>query len=141
MESEENKAVETPANPPAEKSKCSSDARICAISFLAAIIVVLAYHGIVTLVKCVTGECEKSTQTLIVRKGMDVPEHHRPRRQFRERGERPERGERREWRKRGERPERRERGDRPERRERRERREKIEQRENAEKTEKAADAK
>ena len=131
MENEEKQAVEIPANPPAEKSKSSNDARICAISFLVAVIVVLAYHGIVTMVKYVSGDCDKNTQVMVVRKGDMAPDHHRLPRKFRERGEKPGRGER-EWR------ERRERG---ERRRKAENAEKNEKTEKAEKSEKAAETK
>lgn len=39
-----------------EKCRCSGDARTFFISLLTAIIVVLVYHGIVSLVRCVNGE-------------------------------------------------------------------------------------
>ena len=92
MDNEENKKEEVPvtevkveADTPAKKDacRCSGDARTFFISLLTAIIVVLAYHGIVSLVRCVMqDECEKRPQCVMIRQyeSMEMPREMKHRR-------------------------------------------------------------
>ena len=85
---------EVPTAAKDEKCRCSGDSRTFFISLLTAVIVVLAYHGIVSLVDCISGkECEKAQQCRLMQRTGEMPPQMPGRREMHHRHERGNYGE------------------------------------------------